>query len=81
MLLLLRKLGLGGPEQWRQDWLGVTMAKKVPEITGRINLRAALSCQIPWEQDFTKRSLGGQESHEAVLLALGQVESSLGFHD
>lgn len=81
MLLLLGKPGLREPEQGRWDWLGVTVARKVPEITGRMDLRAALGCQGPWEQDFRKRSVGGQESHEAILLALGQIESSSGFHD
>lgn len=51
----------------------MTMARKAPEIIGRMNLRAALGCQTdPWEQDFTKRSLGGQESHDTVLWLLGE---------
>lgn len=44
-----------------------------------MNLRAALGCQTdPWEQDFTKRSLGGQESHDTILWLLGEQRAVWG---
>lgn len=55
------------------------MARKAPEFTGRMNLRAALGSQTDlWERDFTKRSLGGQESHDTVLWLLGEQRAVWG---